>query len=90
MKRLMSIIFLASMILFGAAASSSLYGADEIIEEVDEQRCGGDYDPLCRKRTRKVCTEWHLCSIFTVCCQTWETTSSYDYFPEGDGSGLWS
>jgi hypothetical protein len=81
MKACIRTTFLASMILFGAAASSSVYGAEVVIEEA---LCGGDYEPLCRKRTRKVCAEWYWCSIFSRCCEEWETTTVHDYFREPD------
>lgn len=82
MWRVIRSSFLASVILFGASAASAVDGFAQEFEEVDEATCGGDYDPICRMRTRERCTKWDPCAPLQFCCTRWEKTTVHDYFRE--------
>jgi hypothetical protein len=80
MWKLIRTMFLASLLLFGAAASTSLYAAEAEYEEIDDGTCAGEVEPICRTRERKTCVEWSPCNLFTRCCTRWKTTTVNDYF----------
>jgi hypothetical protein len=76
--------FLASLIVFGAALSSTLRAemiGEEDPEEIDSERCQGTTEPICRTWQKETCERWSLCGQFEICCAKTITESRTFYFP---------
>lgn len=49
-------------------------------EELDEARCGGVRDPICKIKTVRSCEYWQFCAP-NWCCARWRSTTTREYFP---------
>jgi hypothetical protein len=101
--RPLRLLFMVSLVVFGAVASpgtSTAFAVEDDVwvewydddgeyddgeygddpEELDEARCGGVRDPICRIRTVRVCEVWQFCAP-TLCCQRWRSKTTREYFP---------